>query len=436
MSVLPQPILMNTEDDYTHTSEYTDSDRNLLTPIDIDDTVLNSKKSKSVSTSSIPNLYDLSTPNFVSTNTSINHPNNAHDANINTISHTYRPDLIKNIIQKLDNFNDVQVTKIADDNNEYITKENFAILLGEMRVDILTLVNLLSVLNKNITINNDELQNIKRDVYKLTDENVILKDKIIKMKDDMGKEYDTIRELCFSKINDLQKQLVMQNQQNQQNQSQSNNRNVSNQNNTHEIIHPNTNEINDRKISKQNSVHEIIHPNMNEMNEINDRKTGKQNSVHESTNINEINDRNKINQTIHNDHESISTHSVNADKHNNIRIVRREQSKQSNQSKQNEYTQELQSKPIVHMSNDKINHNEVTNTHTIMISENDPVVTTNKKDIHKINTNLKEEEKTEVGNIFVDSQMDKRAIKYKVTQPRTKANSNDVFGIVEKKKMI
>ena len=65
-----------------------------------------------------------------------------------------------------------------DDDGEYITKSKFSALIGEMRVDILSMINLLSVLNKNSTILNEEIKQIKRDLYDVIDENRELKEKI------------------------------------------------------------------------------------------------------------------------------------------------------------------------------------------------------------------------------------------------------------------
>jgi hypothetical protein len=96
----------------------------------------------------------------------------------------YQPETIENIIRKLDVREESIVTNTSDENKEYITKSKFSTLIGEMRVDILSMINLLSMLNKNATSSNDEIQSIKRDICSLVSENNKLKDKIKKIRDD------------------------------------------------------------------------------------------------------------------------------------------------------------------------------------------------------------------------------------------------------------
>lgn len=91
--------------------------------------------------------------------------NSSNNSNIKSIEH-----IIKNIDK----------TKESSDNSsEYVTKEKFTTLFGDMRNDILSMVNLIGVLNKNVTNINDELHVIKKNVTQLTSENKMLKDKTI-----------------------------------------------------------------------------------------------------------------------------------------------------------------------------------------------------------------------------------------------------------------
>ena len=94
-----------------------------------------------------------------------------------------KPETIDNIIRKLDVPN-TNVVNFPDDNKEYITKSKFSALIGDMRVDILSMINLLSMLNKNASASNEEIQNIKKDICNIIDENTKLKEKIANMKED------------------------------------------------------------------------------------------------------------------------------------------------------------------------------------------------------------------------------------------------------------
>ncbi len=71
-----------------------------------------------------------------------------------------------------------------DNTIDFSTKNKFSSLIGEMRVDILSLVNLIGVLNKNVTSNNEEIQNLKKEINRLVAENVFVKEKMIRLKDD------------------------------------------------------------------------------------------------------------------------------------------------------------------------------------------------------------------------------------------------------------
>lgn len=80
------------------------------------------------------------------------------------------PNALETIIKKLDN-----TTKTGDadshDDTEYITKSKFSTIIGEMRVDFLSVVNLIDVMNKSISTENEEITNIKKEIYKVESEN-------------------------------------------------------------------------------------------------------------------------------------------------------------------------------------------------------------------------------------------------------------------------
>ena len=69
-----------------------------------------------------------------------------------------------------------------DSNKEYLTVNNFSTLIGDMRVDILSMCNLLDMMNKNSTTTDEEIQNIKKDMCNLMNENNKLKERITKIK--------------------------------------------------------------------------------------------------------------------------------------------------------------------------------------------------------------------------------------------------------------
>ena len=112
----------------------------------------------------------------------------------------------KNIVDEMIHNFDQQNNYQDNDNNdndtnnmvEYITKNKFSSLIGEMRVDILSLVNLIGVLNKNMTLNNEEIQNLKKEVNKLVTENIFLKEKVVRLKDDQINMRDAYDETLFS----------------------------------------------------------------------------------------------------------------------------------------------------------------------------------------------------------------------------------------------
>lgn len=117
--------------------------------------------------------------------------------------------LVDDMIYKFDTMDD---NNDPDNVVEYITKNKFSTLIGEMRVDILSLVNLIGVLNKNVTLNNEEIQNLKKEVQKLVTENVSLKEKFVRLRDDQV----NMRDVYDSKIDAIslvsKKQINMTNQ--------------------------------------------------------------------------------------------------------------------------------------------------------------------------------------------------------------------------------
>lgn len=121
-----------------------------------------------------------SIPDFTDTSTNINIVKNKNDDKQMIVN-----EMIYNFDQN-DN---------SENKNDDITKIKFSSMIGEMRVDILSLVNLIGVLNKNVTSNNDEIQNLKKEIQRVITDNVSLKEKIARLKDDqmcMRDTYDAL----------------------------------------------------------------------------------------------------------------------------------------------------------------------------------------------------------------------------------------------------
>lgn len=114
-----------------------------------------------------------------------------------------RPETIENIIRKLDVPEELTVVNVSDEHKEYITKSKFSTLIGEMRVDILSMINLLSMMSKDSSASNEEIQNIKRDICNIINENTKLKDKVTKTKDDADKRLLHVCKTYNDKIEEL-----------------------------------------------------------------------------------------------------------------------------------------------------------------------------------------------------------------------------------------
>lgn len=121
-----------------------------------------------------------------------------------------RPETIDNIIKKLD----MTMNENTDNDTEYITHDKVSSLIGDMRVDILSLVKLVVSLNKSVTSENEESQNIKRDVCKLVNENIRLREKITKQKEETDRRYDHMCQTYDRKLNLLFSKLKLNDDQN------------------------------------------------------------------------------------------------------------------------------------------------------------------------------------------------------------------------------
>jgi len=116
---------------------------------------------------------------------------------------TQRTETIDNIIKRLDG----RAIESGDDMTEYVTKAKFSTLIGDMRVNILSLINLLSTLNKNVTAESDEMHHHKKDMIKLVHENTQLRERLNKLKEEGDRRYNSVCQTYDKKIDTLMQRL-------------------------------------------------------------------------------------------------------------------------------------------------------------------------------------------------------------------------------------
>ena len=97
---------------------------------------------------------------------------------------------IGDIIKRLD------VQTEYDNNNEndseILTRKQFASSMTDMRNDVLSMINLLGCLNSSYTSSDGEMRHIKKDLYKVVQENAHLKKKINEIKTSHDKHYESL----------------------------------------------------------------------------------------------------------------------------------------------------------------------------------------------------------------------------------------------------
>ena len=246
------------------------------------------------------------------------------------------PETIGKIIQNLDNFSDNTLN--TDDNKEYVTNGKFSTLISEIKVDILSMVNLLDALNESVNNNNIEINSIKRDIRTLINENVQLKKKLRKNKEESDKMYNSLCIAFDVKFNDLKKS---------------------------------------QKIEQTDNKSQKIE--------------------HTET---------KINQDHFTDDNKSFSHEDESKSTNGIRVIRR------NHTDANTYGSSNKDANTYGSSNKDANTYGSVNTNDAFIFD--------------------KQEPSNV-NVYVDSQMEKRATKFKSAKPRIKSSTSDVFGVEEQK---
>lgn len=114
---------------------------------------------------------------------------------------------ISKIVDRLDGANNGFNQTSSDDITEYVTKAKFSALIGDMRVDLLSIIDLVRVLNKNLSIDNTEIQNVKKDVCKLIQENIQLKERYAEFKKEANRRHDILVKTYDAKFDELNKRV-------------------------------------------------------------------------------------------------------------------------------------------------------------------------------------------------------------------------------------
>jgi len=121
------------------------------------------------------------------------------------------PETLDTIIKNLDNCNDntsqskspqLSGTHVPD-MSDYVTKERFSSLIGDMRVDMLALVKLVDSMRKNETNITEEIRNLKKDMSKLVTENTQLKERMNRLKVDGDNKYQSLSQMVTTRFDDV-----------------------------------------------------------------------------------------------------------------------------------------------------------------------------------------------------------------------------------------
>jgi hypothetical protein len=114
------------------------------------------------------------------------------NGSIDRTPYNVQSEKIGDIIKRLDVQTEYDNDNNNDNDNEVLTRKQFATSMTDMRNDILSMINLLGCLNSSYTASETELRHIKKDLYKVVQENAHLKKKINEMKSSNEKHYNTL----------------------------------------------------------------------------------------------------------------------------------------------------------------------------------------------------------------------------------------------------
>jgi hypothetical protein len=124
------------------------------------------------------------------------------------------PETLDTIIKNLDNCADIKNQSKSPqmlgesnthmlDMSDYVTKERFSSLIGDMRVDMLALVKLVDSMRKNETNISEEIRNLKKDMSKLVTENAQLKERMNRLKVDGDNKYQSLSQMVTTRFDEL-----------------------------------------------------------------------------------------------------------------------------------------------------------------------------------------------------------------------------------------
>jgi hypothetical protein len=262
-------------------------------------------------------------------------------------------------------------------NEEYVTKTKLSSTIGEMRVDILSMVNLLNVLNKNVQTESDEIQAIKRDIFKLVNENTHLKEKLIEQKRENDRRYNSICQTYDKQIMDITNSIS----------TKSTMDNIAEKFDDFKTSNGNNNNIRVIKKVRVAPMKDRVENNSNNNNSNND-STSNNSISNNSTSSNSISN-NSTNTKVSN---STFTKTTNTDVNTNTD------------------------------TNTKTNTNTNTNTN---INTNMNTKTNTNTNTTNIISSTEPESKT---NSIIDSNVNVNAKKYKSAKPRARKNGMDSYG--------
>jgi hypothetical protein len=121
-----------------------------------------------------------------------------------------KPETIAEMVRKLDDVSHVNADdqdNLDVENKEFVTKEKLSVMIGDFRVDVLSMCNLIGCLNNNVTACDNEISRLKQDIIKLVNDNKSLKQKLLRVKEDNDKRYARMVEKYDENFDNLVKRL-------------------------------------------------------------------------------------------------------------------------------------------------------------------------------------------------------------------------------------
>lgn len=342
--------------------------------------------------------------------------------------------------------------------NDYVTKKKFTSLIGEMRLDILSMVNLLSVWNKNVATTNEEIQNLRKDIVKLVNDNDNLKDRINRISEDNSKHITALSKAHNNQMEELTKKVTNYDIIQKFNKSKNNNHYDLNQTPQIKNMHKSSSneqvegDANDNQSITTNTENiKIISSGIRVSRKSHSQsrsqsQTSNQSSQSASNENKDDTDNNRMHKIISGPNSIIDGNSFNrpVEKESNNKSINDSKSnnpiKAANKSKEAEQSKSSSSKSNSNNSNSNksgSNKSKLSNTveSSFNKSTNNESEKSTKQHVQKIVEPIKEKEEISdndqdesVVNAIMDSQMEKKASKFKQVVPRSRRSSPDVVG--------